>query len=180
MRNCSPLQFLGANNGNRTHLYTLGRYHSTDELYSHRGEEALLKFEDFKRFTNHPWKSNTNITFAKNNGKCEDWTRTSIHKKLYALRKMVYQTSPDIVMFSYITTDCFNACLLDIILHKTSSRQLKEINNSKTPKPQFLFWSQMELTTKLKFKVKFLKLSFLLNLQIASLWSDREQSWSLQ
>ena len=71
-------------------------------------------------------------------GEYEDRTRTSIHKKLYTLRKMVNQTSPDIVMFSYITTDCFNACLLDIILHKTSSRQLKEINNSKTPKPQFL------------------------------------------
>ena len=48
-------------------------------------------------------------------------------------------------------TDCFNACLLDIIITQTPSRQLEEINNPKTPKPQFLFKSQMELITKLNF-----------------------------
>lgn len=68
MRNCSPLQSLGANNGNRTHLYTLGRYHSTDELYSHRGEEALLKSFDFKWFTNHNCLIHQKFTRKFNNG----------------------------------------------------------------------------------------------------------------
>ena len=40
---CHSIFYFGANNGNRTHLYTLGRYHSTDKLYSHRGEEAFFK-----------------------------------------------------------------------------------------------------------------------------------------
>ena len=61
-------------------------------------------------------------------------------------------------------TDCFNACLLDIFITQTSSRQSKEINNSKTPKPPFSILSKGNLQPKLKFKVKFLKLSFLLNL----------------
>lgn len=77
---------------------------------------------------------------------------------------MVNQTSPDIAMFSYIATDCFNACLLDIIIAQTPSRQLEEVNNSKTPKPLFHFKVKGNLQRNSIFKVKILKTQFLAEL----------------
>ena len=40
----------GAGNGSRTHLSTLGRSHSTDELYPHRGSIIADPFQNSKSF----------------------------------------------------------------------------------------------------------------------------------
>ena len=44
------LRRAGAGNGSRTHLSTLGRSHSTDELYPHRGNSIAHRAGEINRF----------------------------------------------------------------------------------------------------------------------------------
>ena len=77
---------------------------------------------------------------------------------------MVYQTSPDIVMFSYITTDCFNACLLDIILHKLLQGNWKRSTILKPQNLSSFVKVKWNLQRNSIFKVKILKTQFLAEL----------------